>query len=116
MTNTKEPFNCWPVEVNLIEGERRLVVTWNDGHVSDFPLRYLRGFCPCAGCQGHRAGPVEFVATEGEMISDIAQVGTYAMSISWDSGHNTGIYAFRYLRQLCPCPEHRPDGIAPEHR
>jgi len=31
------------------------------------------------------------------------QVGSYAISIDWSDGHDTGIYTFRYLRELCQC-------------
>ena len=109
--NEKKNDDHWPVEVNLIEAERRLVVTWEDGHVSDFPLRYLRGFCPCADCQGHRSGPLEFCPTENEGVVDVRQVGGYGMNVVWSSGHNTGIYAFSLLRRLCPCEEHNPGGL-----
>jgi DUF971 family protein len=30
-------------------------------------------------------------------------VGRYALQIFWSDGHSTGIYAFDYLRSLCPC-------------
>jgi DUF971 family protein len=112
----REQQSHWPVEVKLVAAESRLVVTWEDGHVSDFPLRYLRGFCPCAGCQGHRSGPPEFVPNQGETVEDVRPVGSYGMNVIWGSGHDTGIYSFAYLRELCPCPEHKPEGIAPEHR
>ena len=32
-------------------------------------------------------------------------VGRYALQIFWNDGHSAGIYAFDYLRSLCPCPE-----------
>ncbi len=108
-------MNVHPTEVNLKEADAMLLVTWSDGHSSDFPLRYLRGFCPCASCQGHRAGPPEFVQTTREGIVDVRPVGNYAMNIVWTSGHDTGIYSFKYLRELCPCEEHMPDGIHPDH-
>ena len=31
-------------------------------------------------------------------------VGNYAVSFTWQDGHNTGIYPYRLLRRLCPCP------------
>jgi DUF971 family protein len=34
-------------------------------------------------------------------ISDIEIVGRYALSFRWSDGHATGIYSFRYLRELC---------------
>lgn len=105
----------WPLEVNLKETEARLVVTWEDDHVSDYPLRYLRGFCPCAGCQGHRSGPPEFVQTHKEKVVDVRPIGSYGMNVIWDSGHDTGIYSFTYLRSICPCEGHLPDGIHPDY-
>ena len=105
--------NHWPVEVKLVEADDRLVVRWEDDHVSDFPLRYLRGYCPCATCQGHRSGPPEFVPNPGEKVLDVRPVGSYGMTVVWDSGHDTGIYSFRYLRQLCPCAEHGTFAPAP---
>jgi DUF971 family protein len=30
-------------------------------------------------------------------------VGNYAIGIRWSDGHETGIYSFERLRQLCPC-------------
>ena len=33
----------------------------------------------------------------------VEEVGTYAIRIDWSDGHNTGIYSFDHLRQICPC-------------
>lgn len=30
-------------------------------------------------------------------------VGNYAVRFVWRDGHDTGIYEFRALRDLCPC-------------
>jgi len=34
-------------------------------------------------------------------IRDISLVGRYALNFRWSDGHETGIYSFRYLRELC---------------
>ena len=34
-------------------------------------------------------------------ILDISIVGRYALNFRWSDGHETGIYSFRYLRELC---------------
>jgi DUF971 family protein len=114
--STHTAHNHWPVDVNLVEAEYRLVITWDDDHVSEYPLRYLRGYCPCANCQGHSGEPPKFVPTENERIADIMPVGNYAMTIVWDGGHDTGIYSFDWLRELCPCDEHKPEGIPSAQR
>jgi DUF971 family protein len=91
-------------EARRLPEEGRLRLSWSDGHQADFDYGYLRGWCPCAGCQGHGlvirhrppAGPV--------VPASIQPVGNYAISIAWSDGHGTGIYRFDYLRRLCPCP------------
>ena len=34
-------------------------------------------------------------------IEDISLVGRYALNFRWSDSHETGIYSFRYLRDLC---------------
>src|SRR5512140_2896601 len=98
-----------PVEVRRLAAEQELQITWNDGHVSRYPLEYLRGWCPCAGCQGH-SGERRYVRAQNTDLINIGLVGKYALSLTWGDGHDTGIYAYRYLRGLCPCPACQPPG------
>jgi DUF971 family protein len=91
-----------PTEVRHEKGARRLVVSWDDEHVSPFPLDYLRSWCPCASCQGHE--PVaRYLGLDGQDMTHVDLVGNYALAPTWADGHNTGIYSFRLLRRLCPC-------------
>lgn len=93
-----------PLEVRRLAEENLLKITWNDGHVSLYPLPYLRGWCPCAVCQGH-GGERHYVRAENTELTDIKVVGKYALGLTWGDGHDTGIYAYSYLRQLCPCAD-----------
>jgi len=45
----------FPVEINHIKSEGVVRITWDDGHVGEYAQEYLRGYCPCALCQGHGA-------------------------------------------------------------
>jgi DUF971 family protein len=91
-----------PVELRHEKGARRLVVSWDDGHASPFPLDYLRSWCPCASCQGH--GPVvRYLDLHDQELQRVDPVGNYALAPTWQDGHNTGLYTFRLLRDLCPC-------------
>jgi DUF971 family protein len=45
-----------PVEVAQEEGALR--IEWEDGHVSCYPLPYLRDICQCALCAGEK-GPID---------------------------------------------------------
>lgn len=92
-------------EVRRIPEERKLHLTWSDGHSADFDADYLRGYCPCATCQGHGALEVTFRAPRKSVsIGGVEAVGNYAISLAFSDGHATGIYRFDFLREICPCP------------
>jgi DUF971 family protein len=92
-----DPFR--PVGVKAPHGARELSIAWEDGVRSSYPHEILRGFCPCATCQGH-SGQIRFV-TGGDLdLRELEQVGNYALGLTWADGHSSGIYSFRYLRRL----------------
>lgn len=86
------------------EGEAGLRITWADERVCHYAAPALRRACPCAQCvnewTGQRMLKPEAVS-DSIQISDIAIVGRYALNFIWSDGHETGIYSFRYLRELC---------------
>ena len=87
--------------------ETELAITWGDGHVSAYPLRYLRQQCPCAVCvdEWTHERRLDAAAIPDDIhILSISPVGNYAVRFDWSDGHNTGIYAFDRLRGLCQCP------------
>jgi DUF971 family protein len=88
-----------PTGVKAPHGGRLLEITWADQHRSALPHEILRGYCPCAGCQGH-SGTIKFQVGGDLDIREIEQVGNYALSFAWGDGHHSGIYTFRYLRSL----------------
>jgi DUF971 family protein len=94
----------FPVEINHIKAKGVVRITWDDGHAGDYPQDFLRGYCPCAGCQGHGSG-VKFHAAPDAVLAQIGAVGNYAIQFFWQDGHETGIYTFEFLRALCPCVE-----------
>jgi DUF971 family protein len=85
--------------VRAPHGARTFEITWADGHKSAYPHEILRGFCPCATCQGH-SGSIRFIAGVDLDLREIEQVGNYALGLTWADGHSSGIYSFRYLRML----------------
>ncbi len=103
--------DVYPVEAKLMEAEGLLKITWSDEHTSDFPLAYLRGWCPCAGCQGHFNSEMRYIETATPpVLLNAVPVGNYAMRLQWGDGHDTGIYTFDYLRRMCPSPALDPQG------
>ena len=94
-------------------GESSLRIVWADGHESLLPWPLLRAHCPCAVCRPYEAMgaplavPPQTVAS-GIRATSVTPVGRYALHIAWSDGHATGIYAYDYLRQLCPCEACQP--------
>lgn len=86
--------------VKAPHGATSLELTFADGHRCAYPHEILRGYCPCAGCQGH-SGTIAFVAGGNLELREIEPVGNYALGLTWGDGHATGIYTFRFLRGLC---------------
>jgi len=88
-----------PTNVRAPHGARGLEMTWGDGKKISYPHEILRGFCPCASCQGH-SGAIRFQADQNLELRELEQVGNYALGLTWADGHSSGIYSFRYLRAL----------------
>ena len=86
------------------EGESGVRITWADDRVCQYTAAGLRRACPCAQCvnewTGQRVLKPETIAEELSII-DLNIVGRYALNFRWSDGHDTGIYSFRYLRDLC---------------
>ena len=88
-----------PTGIKAPHGARTFEVSWADGEKMAYPHEILRGYCPCAGCQGH-SGDIKFQEGGDQEIREIEKVGNYALSFTWGDGHSSGIYTFRYLRAL----------------
>jgi ATP-binding protein involved in chromosome partitioning len=91
-----------PAEIERSADGRTLHIRWTDGHVGEYPLSYLRGWCPCAQCQGHGGGR-RYVHGGSPELESWEPVGRYAVTFRWRDGHATGIYSHVYLRELCAC-------------
>lgn len=94
-----------PVAIRSPRGARRTEIDWADGHKGIYPHDILRGYCPCAGCQGH-TGDIRYIEPrdDQQQLDELSPVGGYALSLKWSDGHESGIYSYRYLRSLCQCP------------
>jgi len=99
-------MDLYLTEARRLPEERKLRLTWSDGHCADFDYDYLRGYCPCATCQGHGGGEVQYrPPAKPVTVWTIEAVGNYAIALVFSDSHSTGIYHFDFLRRICPCPE-----------
>ncbi len=91
----------WPVELRLKKAEKLLEVAYDDGSRFRLPAEYLRVESPSAEVQGHGPGQKTLVAGRAHVgIIALEPVGNYAVRISFDDLHDTGIYSWNYLYEL----------------
>ena len=92
-----------PVQIKIIE-KKNLFIKWNDESESVISLEKLRKLCPCATCLTEREKQsktyIPLMMDNQLKVASINEVGSYAISITWKDGHNTGIYEYPYLKKL----------------
>jgi DUF971 family protein len=90
-----------PVEIRLNRAARTLEVSFDDGARFALPAELLRVESPSAEVQGHSPDQKKLVAGRRHVgIAAIEAVGNYAVRLTFDDRHDTGIYAWDYLYRL----------------
>lgn len=93
--------NPSPIRIARNAEGNTLDIDWEDGTSTTIDYDELRGYCPCAGCQGHMVREIRFRPPRGKpQPLVVSPVGNYALSILWSDGHTTGIYRFDFLAKL----------------
>ncbi len=90
-----------PDELRVSKDRRSLSLAFPDGAAFTLAAEFLRVESPSAEVKGHT--PEQRVTVGGKRnvaISAIEPVGTYAVMIRFDDGHDTGLYTWAYLRAL----------------
>ena len=91
----------WPTEIRLTRAEKVIEIAFDDGAHFRLPAEYLRVESPSAEVQGHGAGQKTLVHGRAHVgIIGLEPVGNYAVRITFDDLHDTGIYSWNYLYQL----------------
>jgi DUF971 family protein len=95
------PTSVWPSAIDYDPSAKSLRVTFDSGDAFTLPAEYLRVESPSAEVQGHN--PNERVTVPGRRhvgIIDIEPVGNYAVRLTFDDLHDTGIYSWAFLHEL----------------
>ena len=99
-----------PTEIKKT-GAHQLTVRWNDGHVSEFQIKYLRSECMCARCVSETTGLRILdpnTVSEDLTILNAEHVGRYGVKFMFSDRHDDGIFTWERLRELCPCSICKP--------
>ena len=91
----------WPVELRLAPGGRTLTAVFDDGIRFTLPAEYLRVMTGSAQDRGHGSGPRPPIPGKASVaISDIQPIGSYAVRLVFDDGHDSGLYSWDLLYDL----------------
>jgi len=94
-------MSAWPTEIRLSQDKRTLHVAFDDGSAFALPAELLRVESPSAEVQGHGPGQRKLVSGKAEVaIIAVEPVGHYAVKLTFDDLHDTGIFGWDFLRTL----------------
>jgi DUF971 family protein len=91
-----------PVQI-IEESDREVSIKWSDYTETKYSAAQLRRSCPCAGCVNEWTGEKileDERVTDDLTFSSISIVGRYALNFHFSDGHDTGIFSFKYLKEL----------------
>ncbi|MCW8851331.1 MAG: gamma-butyrobetaine hydroxylase-like domain-containing protein [Gammaproteobacteria bacterium] len=93
----QEHAHISPTEINLHQKSRLLEIAFSDGFRFNFPCEYLRVFSTAAEVK------VMNKPVHGKQMVNISMLdpqGSYALKITFDDGHDTGIFSWSTLHEL----------------
>lgn len=89
------------VELRLDRSRRVLVCEFDNGEVFELDCEYLRTHSPSAEVRGHGLSePKLLTGKQNVNIDRIEPIGSYAVALHFDDGHDTGIYSWEFLYRL----------------
>ena len=100
-TNLPAAASFLATEIKVRTRSRVLEIAYDDGARFLLPFEYLRTHSPSAEVKGH--GPGQEVLVLGKQnvgIRAVEPVGQYAVKLVFDDGHDSGLYSWKYLREL----------------
>ncbi|MNE16770.1 hypothetical protein D3C76_833430 [compost metagenome] len=89
-----------PSGINLHKASKTLTLTYGPDEVYHLPAEFLRVHSPSAEVQGH-GNPILQYGKLGVGLSGLEPAGQYALKLTFDDGHDSGLFTWEYLEQLC---------------
>ena len=96
-----QPARLRVTKLHYSRSRRWLDIAFEDGSAYTLSAEFLRVFSPSAEVRGHGPGQETLQTGKSSVgISAIKPVGHYAVQITFDDGHDSGLYSWQYLRGL----------------
>ncbi len=88
-----------PTDIKLHKASKTLTLTYASGEEFTLPAEFLRVHSPSAEVQGHGKPILQF----GKLnvgLSKLEPAGHYALKLTFDDGHDSGLFTWEYLYEL----------------
>jgi len=90
-----------PVDIKVQTRSRTFEIAFEDGTRSELTHEFLRVHSPSAEVRGHGPGQeVLQLGKEAVAIDRVEPVGSYAVRLCFNDGHDTGIYTWELLYEF----------------
>ena len=88
-----------PSAINLHKASKTLTLKYPSGEEYHLPAELLRVHSPSAEVQGHGKPILQFGKINVGLLK-IEPAGQYALKLTFDDGHDSGLFTWDYLYQL----------------
>lgn len=88
-----------PSAIELHKASKTLTLKYDEGESYTLPAEFLRVHSPSAEVQGH-GNPILQYGKLHVGLSKIEPAGQYALKLSFDDGHDSGLFTWDYLHHL----------------
>ena len=91
-----------PSTIKFHNKSQMLELAWNEAASQQLSAELLRVLSPSAEVRGHGVGnEVLQFGKKDVRILKLEPVGNYALKITFDDGHDSGLFNWPYLQELC---------------
>ena len=88
-----------PTDIKLHKASKTLSLKYASGEEYTLPAEFLRVHSPSAEVQGHGKPILQFGKLNVKLIK-VEPAGQYALKLTFDDGHDSGLFTWDYLYQL----------------
>ena len=90
-----------PSKINYKKSSRQLILSYQEGNY-ELSAEFLRVHSPSAEVRGHGTQEeILQIEKQNVEITNIEPIGNYALKFTFDDGHDSGLYTWEYLKELC---------------
>jgi DUF971 family protein len=88
-----------PTDIKLHKASKTLSLKYASGEEHHLSAEFLRVHSPSAEVQGHGKPILQF-GKIGVGLTKVEPAGQYALKLTFDDGHDSGLFTWEYLYQL----------------